>query len=141
MILLDTNILTTAKQPQRPLYNQVTNQLTQFIRQKRELIICPQNIYEFYAVATRPLSQNGFGYSGEDTMKEVQDLLGTYTFLNDPADLFINWQQLIHRYKPLGKTAHDAKLVAFMKGHEIQEIYTLNPGDFNSYADLITVLN
>ena len=140
MILLDTNILTTAKQPERPQYNQVTNQVLQYIQQKEELIICPQNLYEFYVVATRPLAQNGFGFSSDYAMNELQDLQNTYSFLNDPPDLFIHWQGIIQQYNTAGKKAHDAKLVAFMNGHGIKQIYTLNAEDFNRYSDIITVL-
>lgn len=141
MILLDTNILTCSKQPGRPDYLKVTQRLTQLINDGEDLIICPQNLYEFYAVAGRPLSQNGFGLSPDDARNEMDDIKNAYTFLNDPADLFEHWHFLIEKYKTTGKPSHDTRLVAFMKGQGIPTIYTLNAGDFNRYSDIITILS
>jgi hypothetical protein len=33
-----------------------------------------------------------------------------------------------------GKPAHDARLVAFMDGHGIRQLVTLNAGDFTRYG-------
>ncbi len=140
MILLDTNIPTYSKQPGRPEYVRVTQKLTELIDDGEDLIICPQHLYEFYAVASRPVAQNGFGLSSDDARKEMNEIKDAYTFINDPTDLFDNWHLLIQQYKTTGKPSHDTRLVAFMQGQNINKIYTLNATDFNRYGDIITIL-
>ncbi len=54
MILLDTNILTCIKQAAHPDYARVTQRLIGYLMADVELVVCPQVLYEFYVVATRP---------------------------------------------------------------------------------------
>ena len=58
MILLDSNILIHGNQNSSPHFPVVTNKLLQLISKDEELVICPQVLYEFYVVATRPNKQN-----------------------------------------------------------------------------------
>jgi predicted nucleic acid-binding protein len=141
MILLDTNILTVSKQAGHRDYNRVTTMLTRFIADKEELVICPQNIYEFFVVATRPTDSRGLGLTRQKTLEEMDNLKLTYNFMNDPETLFTNWENIVRSYEVSGKQGHDARLVAFMIGHGITRIYTMNNTDFNRYADIITILN
>lgn len=142
MILLDTNILTCIKQEAHPDYTRVTEQLIQYISEETELVICPQVLYEFYAVATRPsTARGGLGLTSEEAIREIQELQQTYNFIDDPTELFYSWRNLIERYGTEGLPAHDTRLVAFMQAHQINRLYTLNPADFNRYSDIITILN
>lgn len=141
MILLDTNILIHSNQPASPHYVAITQRLTQFATNSEDLAVCPQVLYEFYVTATRPATQNGYGMSSTDAMVQINNFKTTYTFIDDPADLFAEWQTLIIKYNTVGKTAHDTRLVALMQAQAIDTIYTMNPGDFNRYTDIITVLN
>lgn len=56
---LDTNILTRAAQPNHPLHSDTLNSLERLRRQGEDLIVVPQNLYEFWVVATRPIAANG----------------------------------------------------------------------------------
>jgi len=141
MILLDTNILTVSKQAGHRDHNKVTNQLKQFAEDAEELIICPQNIYEFFVVATRPIINRGLGLSREKTFEEIRNLKETYQMINDPGDLFNTWEEIIVKYNMSGKQGHDARLFAFMQAVGIRKLYTLNVQDFNRYADVIEIIN
>jgi len=141
MILLDTNILIHSKLAASPHYAKVTQRLTHFYEDNEELIICPQVLYEFYVVATRPANKNGLGVSSHDALHEINNLQETFTLISDPAGLFVDWMSLLQKYQTLGKSAHDTRLVAFMMGHGIKHIYTLNPADLNRYNGEITILN
>jgi predicted nucleic acid-binding protein len=140
MILLDTNILIASKQAGRLEYESVTKRLAALIENNEELIICPQSIYEFYVVSTRPENKNGFGMTCAQALAEIKDLHETYTFMNDPFDLFDNWHQLIKQYNTVAKPAHDCRLVAFMQAHKIDRMYTLNHADFKRYNDIIKII-
>jgi predicted nucleic acid-binding protein len=141
MILLDTNILIHSNQPTSQHYTGITQQLTEFIENNEELAVCPQVLYEYYVVVTRTQGQNGYGVSSEEALEQINNFKTAYTFIDDPENLFAEWQQLINKYKTIGKTAHDTRLVALMQAQAIEQIYTMNPADFNRYADIITVLN
>jgi predicted nucleic acid-binding protein len=142
MILLDTNILTISKQTGHPDFVKVTERLMEFLNNEEELIICPQNMYEFFVVVTRPvLARGGMGLSKKKALDEIKILMNTYRFINDPENLFITWQQIIGNYDVSGKQGHDARLAAFMVAHGIDRIYTMNDKDFIRYGGIITVLN
>lgn len=141
MILLDTNILIHSNQQASPHYQTITQRLTQFATDNEDLAVYPQVLYEFYVTATRPIANNGYGLSATDAMAQINNFKTTYTFIDDPADLFTEWQSLILKYNTIGKTAHDTRLVALMQAQAIDTIYTMNPADFNRYTDIITVLN
>lgn len=141
MILLDTNILTCIKQTAHPDYAKVTKRLIDYVTADEELVICPQVLYEFYVVATRPVNANGLDLSSEEAVKEVQQFQQAYSFVDDPAELFHGWRGLVKKYGTKGLPAYDTKIVAFMQAQRIKQIYTLNPTDFKRYYDIITVLN
>ena len=141
MILLDTNILIHSNQPASPHYATITNKLNEFARNKQELMICSQVLYEYYVAVTRPLTQNGYGLSSEDAMEQINIFKSAYTFIDDNDNIFTEWVSIINKYKTIGKPAHDARLIAIMQVQAIHQIYTMNPGDFNRYADIITILD
>lgn len=141
MILLDTNILIHSNQPASPHFAGITQRLIDFATSNEDLSVCPQVLNEYYVVVTRTQGQNGYGISSDDAMVQIDNFRNIYTFIEDPVNLFTEWQRLIRKYKTIGKQAHDARLVAFMQAQAIDQIYTMNPGDFNRYADIITVLN
>lgn len=140
MILLDTNILTVSKQSSHPDYSKVILLLQQLVADDEELVICPQNLYEFFVACTRPVSSRGLGLSRQKTLQEIQDLKDTYSFMNDPLDLHTSWLAIIQKYDTAGKQGHDARLVAFMQATGIERFFTLNLSDFNRYSDIITLI-
>ena len=89
MILLDTNILTASKQSGHPDFVKVTEGLKQFIIDNEDLVICPQNLYEFFVASTRPIANRGLGLSREKALKEIENLKNTYRFIDDPENLFM----------------------------------------------------
>lgn len=140
MILVDTNILIHSNLSSSQHYAPVTARLLHFAEQEEELVICPQVLYEFYVVATRPQNKNGLGITNKAALTEMDKLMGVYTFVEDPSNLFNTWLRLMNQYDCHGKIAHDGRLVAFMQAHAINRLYTLNADDFTRYADIITIL-
>ncbi|OQX97430.1 MAG: hypothetical protein B6I20_12635 [Bacteroidetes bacterium 4572_117] len=140
MILLDTNIILRSKQASSQHYKKVTEKLIELLSDGYELVICPQVIYEFYVVATRPTDKNGLGLTSDKAEKEIANIIKTYTLLDDNNEIFANWKKLVKNYKVSGKTAHDTRIVAFMQSHEIKNIYTLNKSDFKRFDNIITVI-
>ncbi len=108
-------------------------------RQKQDFYIAPQNLNEFYVVATRPYSSNGLGLSCEEAFEEIQEYKQVFKLLSDRPEIFPTWERLIQRYQVMGKQAHDTRLVATMLIHEIPRILTFNAQDFQRFAEITAI--
>ncbi len=51
-VLVDTNVLLRSAQPSHPLCGQATHAVSAMIRQGDSVFFCPQNIAEFWNVAS-----------------------------------------------------------------------------------------
>ncbi len=140
MILLDTNILLRLKQINSLHHEKVTAKLIELIKAGDELAVCPQVLYEFYVVATRPTENNGLGLSPEVATAEINNIIETYTLLDENETIFQNWKQLVGNYKVSGKTAHDTKIVALMQSHKVRKLYTINKKDFKRFEPIIELI-
>ena len=141
MILLDTNILIHGNQDASPHFSTITNRLIEFADNDEELVICPQVLYEFYAVATRPEeARGGLGMSSESALSQIKKFHANYLFINDSENLFDVWLELLQKFNSLGTSAHDTRLVAFMKSQNIEQLYTMNNRHFNRYAGIIIIV-
>jgi predicted nucleic acid-binding protein len=140
MILLDTNILLRSKQFDSPFYQGVNQKILDFLAQGEVLAVAPQTIYEFYTVASRPISVNGLNLALEDIQKEIDDILFAYELLVETETVFNHWRNLTKNYEIKGKTTHDARLVAIMLTHHIEKLYTLNIDDFKRFGNIIQLV-
>jgi predicted nucleic acid-binding protein len=135
-ILLDTNFLTRSAEPGSPQYGAAIQTLDRLMAEGHELCVVPQNLYEFWVVATRPAAQNGLGLSIAQAEGEVQRLLRSFLLLDDPPGLVNEWRRLVNTHACVGKVAHDARLVAAMVLHRIVDLLTFNAGDFHRFSGL-----
>jgi hypothetical protein len=128
--LLDTNILTRCAQPAHPMCQPAVDALTLLRGQGDELCLVPQNFYEFWVVATRPVAVNGLGMLPAQAEAELQRLKNLFTVLDETAAVFARWEQLVVQHQVLGKNAHDMRLVAAMLVHGVGRLLTFNTADF-----------
>jgi predicted nucleic acid-binding protein len=98
------------------------------------------NVYEFWVVATRALENNGLGMTVQQAKAKLEDLLLALVLLPDTPGIFPEWQRLVLETDCKGKPAHDARLVAAMNVHRVEEILTFNGSDFKRFRD-ITILD
>ncbi len=80
------------------------------------LTIAAQNLVEFWAAITRPVDENGLGFTIEQAATEVEALKRLFVLLPE-MPLLQEWERLIIRYRVSGKNTHDARLVAAMLVH------------------------
>lgn len=138
-VLLDTNILLRIVQPHSP-QSSIAERALDALRGKNEaLAIVSQNLVEFWAVATRPVVENGLGLTIEQAMAEVAGLKRLFIMVPE-LPLQREWERLVATYRVSGKSSHDARLVAAMVVNEIDSILTFNVLDFTRYTG-ITVLD
>jgi predicted nucleic acid-binding protein len=103
------------------------------------LCISKQSLIEAWVVATRPRDVNGFGYSAQFAADGLSRAKRLFYVLPDSDGIYGEWERLVISYQVLGKTAHDARLVATMKVHGIANILTFNDRDFRRYAEITAI--
>ncbi len=138
--LLDTNILIRAAQPGHPMHATAADAVDALHRRGNHLFLMPQNLYEFWVVVTRPIAQNGLGFTPSQARSEIDQLKKLFTLLDETPSIFPAWEHLVTSYAVSGKTAHDARLVAAMQVHGIAQLLTFNIADFQRFTS-ITVLD
>ena len=113
--LADTNLLLRLADAASSQHRIAADALAGLIGRGHEVYLTPQNFIEFWAVATRPVEANGFGWTSERTAKEVTDLQARFPLLPDSAEIFARWLELVKRLPVQGKRVHDARLVAALQ--------------------------
>ncbi|MGB4259370.1 MAG: hypothetical protein WBL15_16850 [Phycisphaerae bacterium] len=81
--LLDTNILTRSAQSGHPQQLPARNAVKQLFDRGEQICIVPQNLYEFWAVATRSPAENGLGMSMVEAESELARVKEVFTLLGD----------------------------------------------------------
>jgi predicted nucleic acid-binding protein len=142
--LIDTNVLLRLAQKKHPMRPDARRALVTLRKQGEELCIFPQNIIEFWAVATRPLANNGLGLTVDEAAvdeaaREIKKLKRLFKLLPDTPAIFTEWEKLVIQHQVLGKPTHDARLVAAMTTHKIARILTFNTDDFKRFSNITAV--
>jgi predicted nucleic acid-binding protein len=128
--LADTNLLLRLADPGSEQHAVTTRALAHLLGRGDEVYLTPQNFIEFWAVATRPVDANGFGWSSERTAKELSELRERFPMLPDSPEIFDHWFELVQRFSVNGKRVHDARLVAVLQAHRVEHLVTFNTQDF-----------
>ncbi len=136
-LLLDTNILLRLAQPDTDAASAALAALDVLGQQGFRACIVPQVLYEYWVVCTRPVDANGLGHRIAHVDRDVHRLQEIFLFLKDERAIFEQWQTLVFVNEVRGKSAHDARLVAAMKRHNIEHILTFNEGDFQRFSEII----
>ena len=103
------------------------------------LVIVPQNLYEFWAVATRSPAANGLGLTTEQTSQWLRFFRRRFTLLGDHQDLLDRWHELVRTHAIRSFRAHDVRIVAAMQCYGIARLLTFNARDFAGLG--VTVIN
>ena len=112
--LVDTNILLRLVQKNSPMHLDTQRAILMLKKQGDFLCIIPQNIIEFWAVATRPVDKNGLGLSITQAEEESEKLKKIFMLELDTPQIFTEWKSLVIKYQVMGKQVHDARLAAAM---------------------------
>src|SRR5690349_2385129 len=134
MILLDTNLLVRLTNSTDPQCADSRQAIHRLLANRERLIIVPQNLYEFWAVATRkagppPAGQNGLGMTCPQASQWLQFFQRRFALLPDRPDLPDRWHALVKTLGIRGFEAHDARLVAAMQTYGILRLLTFNGND------------
>jgi len=137
---VDTNVLLRSIDEGHSAQVIAQNGLLALRKQRETLSIFPQNLVEFWAVATRPKANNGLGWSIERAEQELRSLKNLFVVLADTDAILPEWEKLVVHCRVSGKQAHDARLVAAMNVHNLTQLLTFNTNDFKRFPG-ITAIN
>ena len=135
MILLDTNLLARINNSAHPHCAVARRAVTLLRGRGEQLVIVPQNLYEFWAVATRkagapPAGQNGQGMTPSQASQWLRYFQRRFTLLPDREELLARWHELVARVGVTGLRSYDARLAAAMQCYGISRLLTFNGADF-----------
>ena len=144
MILLDTNLLGRITDSADPQYVAARRAIQTLRARQERLIIVPQNLYEFWAVATRragapPAGQNGLGMTPEQASQWLDFFQRRFALLPDREELLMLWHALVKTLRITGVRSHDARLIAAMQSYGITRLLTFDADDFKGFP--ITLLD
>jgi predicted nucleic acid-binding protein len=134
--LLDTNILLRVSQTNHTMHQDAMNALRILRSQGETLCVLPQNLIEYWAVATRPVASNGLGYSFDEAQDEIKEFKKLFAILPDTAAIFLEWETLVKSHQVIGKQAHDARIAAAMIAHQVTNLLTFNTADFKRFSGI-----
>jgi predicted nucleic acid-binding protein len=138
-VLLDTSTLLRTLQPLHPQRDVVRCAIKTLTARGKELHIVPQNLVELWAVATRSVEHNGLGMPPARVVIGLTRLKGMFFMLPETPAIYPAWENLVIQHHALGKTAHDARLVAAMQVHGLTAILTFDKTGFSRYPGIEVV--
>jgi predicted nucleic acid-binding protein len=128
-VLIDTNILLRSSQPNHPVSSLSVQAVSKLLRENGAVFFCPQNIAEFWNVATRPIEMNGLGLSPREAILEIEGVESAMSLLPDVPAIYPAWKHIIRDYNVQG-----TRLVATMAVYAVESILTFNVADFKRYG-------
>ncbi|HST20639.1 MAG TPA: type II toxin-antitoxin system VapC family toxin [Blastocatellia bacterium] len=137
--LVDTNVLLRGIQKDHPMHKTADYAVKTLLNLGEELFVTLQNLIEFWAVATRPLANNGLELSIEQAYQELGRLKRIFPALPETPDILTEWERIVIQYRVSGKQAHDARIAAAMIVHGVKNLLTFNTDDFKRYSDIAAI--
>jgi predicted nucleic acid-binding protein len=98
---------------------------------------CPQNIAEFWHVATRPAAANGFGFSQQEVIAEIGSIERVLTLLPEIPQIYTAWREVVSVHRVQGIKVFDARLAATAIVYGVDRILTFNGADFKRFGKAV----
>jgi predicted nucleic acid-binding protein len=137
--LLDTSILVQLGSTASRLHAAAAAAVEGVLTSGARVVIAPQNIYEFWSVATRPPVSNGLGWPVERAAAAIETICARFPVLSEPPEVVGIWLRLVQSRDLKGKRIHDAHLHATLIANGISHLLTFNASDFPP-TDAVAVL-
>src|SRR5919109_5572867 len=95
---LDTNVLARSIEEAHPVHD-IANQATAtLIAHEQVICIFPQNLYELWVIATRPVEQNGLGLTPSETEAHLREFEQIFSLMNDVPAIYAEWKSLVSQH-------------------------------------------
>src|SRR5277367_6960040 len=102
-ILVDTNVLLRRTQPDHEHHVAAVESVAILLGKGETLYFTLQNISEFWNVATRPIENNGLGFSIDLTLSEVEKIERVSTLLPDSPAIYPEWKRLVAKHSVVAR--------------------------------------
>lgn len=133
--LVDSNVLIARIAPERVEHQTAIDSVSRLLASAEELFVTPQNIAEFWRVATTPRRRpGGLGLTAGEAGLRRENIKRDFMLLRDQPELYDAWERLVDQYQVIGLAVFDARLVAAMQIHRLDRISTFNITDFACYG-------
>jgi predicted nucleic acid-binding protein len=140
MTAVDTSVLVGAIQTFDPELRALARHAVKSLYRRREPMVCfPQNLVEFWSVASRPVKAKGLGLTLNQTDQYVDAFLTVMRLLPETPEVFATWQMLVLVHRVGGVHVHDARIVAAMAMNRVGTILSFDRDDFRGYAGITAV--
>ena len=134
--LVDSNVLIARADLQHSGYQAAIASVDRLLMSGEELLVRPQNIAEFWRVATTPRGRHpgGLGLTAAEARLRRENIRRDFTLLRDEPALYDAWEHLVDQYQVIGLAVFDSRLVAAVQIHRLDRILTFNITDFARYG-------
>ncbi|TWT88832.1 PIN domain protein [Pseudobythopirellula maris] len=136
-VLVDTNVLLRVNHDGHPQSATAQETISRLINTSHDLRTVPQVLYEYWAVATRPVESNGLGFPSSVANRWLVVWGDVFPTFRDERGVLDEWWRLVVDHEVSGKTTHDARLVAAMIRHSVTHLLTFNVSDFKRYDEIV----
>jgi predicted nucleic acid-binding protein len=137
--LVDTNLLLRSAEVGHPMHDEAVSAVEMARQEGEPVYVTPQNLIEFWAVATRPVERNGLGFTIEQSDSELLRLQTLFPVLPESPAIYPEWHRLVVTYRVAGHRMYDARLVASMIAYGVDRLLTFNVDDFRRYGEIHVV--
>jgi predicted nucleic acid-binding protein len=134
--LLDTNVLLYLANPAALQHDAATRAVMRILADGSRLTVAAQVLFEFWSVATRPVSANGLGWTVAQTHLAIDGFRTRFFVLEEKPEVVDLWLDLVVSNSLKGKRIHDAHLLATMQANGVTHVLTFNTADFPPGAGL-----
>lgn len=134
--LADTNVILRFANRHDPLHLVMRGAIRKLRSDGHQVCIVPQNCVEFWNVATRPATRNGYGLSITDANTALRLIERLFPILPEQPAVYQEWRTFVIQFGVMGVQVHDARLVAAMRVYSITHILTANTDDFVRYGSI-----
>ena len=132
--LLDTSILARLANASDAQNTVAVHAVEQLHREGEALSISPQNIVEFWNVASRPVSVNGLGLSPDEVARLVALFESRFVIVPETPAIYVGLKNILAGAQVIGKQVHDAQLVAICHANNIARFLTFNVRHFDRFT-------
>jgi predicted nucleic acid-binding protein len=136
LYVVDTKILLRSVEPNHPMHQETLAALALLRSGGHSLCVFPQQIIEFWHVATRPADKNGLGFTHRQAQSEVEKIEKLLRLILDDPAIYDAWKQLVIAHSINGKQVYDARIAAAMTVHGVTHLLTYNTDDFKRFTSI-----
>jgi predicted nucleic acid-binding protein len=132
-------VLVYVSRPTAPEHTAARTVLGQLQAEGGALWISQQVLREYLSVVTRPQA-TAPAIPPKIALADVQRFRASFEVAGDRPTVLDHLLQLLRSHQVTGKQVHDANLVATSLDYGIHRLLTFNTGDFQRFADIITLV-